>query len=98
MDEEPIEQRDGVALEDLPGIYREGYLNAIEMARAEHDPAHDWDGFRDHLWQSLLRVFGVEVDDQWPPDLPDPVGQVSGDARQVAAWMRQELKEEATDG
>ena len=96
MDERPVE-RDGVTAAHLADIYREGYLYAIEIARAEHDPGTDWDRFREHLWQSLKRVFGVDVDDPWPEELPHPAGQVSGDAREVAAWIRQQLDEEATD-
>lgn len=60
----------GITLEDLPGIYREGYLYSLEMARALHDPATDWEGFRDYLWQSLIRVFGLDVDVEWPSDVP----------------------------
>lgn len=57
MDDEP-----GIGAGDLPEIYREGYVHAIESARAEHDPATDWEGFRDYLWESLLPVFGFEAD------------------------------------
>lgn len=84
---------EGIGLEDLPWIYREQYLYAIELVRVRHDPATDWEGFRETLWASLIRVFGLEVDERWPEDLPDPRGQVSGDAREVAAWMRQRLDE-----
>ncbi len=81
----------GIGIEDLPGIYREGYLHAIEIARAQHDPSQDWEEFRETLWHSLVRVFGVEIDEPWPADLPDPRGQVSGDAHMVASWMRDQL-------
>lgn len=60
----------GIGLEDLPAIYREGYLYAIEIARAQHDPATDWEDFREYLWASLIRVFGLDVDIQWPDDVP----------------------------
>ena len=53
-----------VATEDLfdgdPDAYREEFLYAVEVARSQHDPATDWDGFRDTLWAYLTRVFGVE--------------------------------------
>ncbi len=58
-----MDRDDGIGTQDLPGIYREGYLYAIEMARAHHDPASDWEGFRETLWHSLVRVFGLEVDE-----------------------------------
>lgn len=57
MDHEP-----GIRAEDLPEIYREGYLHAIESARAEHNPSTDWEGFREYLWASLIPVFGLEMD------------------------------------
>ncbi len=63
MDDEP-----GIGREDLPEIYHEGYLQAVESARAEHDPADDWAGFREYLWQSLVRVFGLDVDVPWPDE------------------------------
>lgn len=71
---------------------REEYLYAIEMARAVHDPASDWDAFRDTLWSYLIRVIGLEDGEAWPHDLPDPAGQVSGDAAEVAAWMRARME------
>lgn len=46
--------------EDLPRIYRENYLHAIGDAREQHDPATEWDAFREHLWAGLARVFGLE--------------------------------------
>ena len=56
----------GISVDDLPEIYRQGYLHAIENARAEHDPGTDWDGFREYLWEALIRVFGLDVPDPWP--------------------------------
>lgn len=63
MDDEP-----GIGMDDLPAIYHDGYLHAIESARAEHDPADDWDSFREYLWQALVRVFGLNVSVPWPED------------------------------
>ncbi|MDX1621161.1 MAG: hypothetical protein R3320_09235 [Nitriliruptorales bacterium] len=40
-------------------MVRQEYVYAIEMARGLHDPADDWEGFRDTLWHYLLRVFGM---------------------------------------
>lgn len=56
MDEAP-----GVTADDLPEIYREGYIHAIEAAREEHDPASEWGAFREYLWIALVRVFGVDA-------------------------------------
>lgn len=89
-----MDRDEGIGIEDLPSIYREGYLYAIEMARAQHDPSSDWEGFRETLWHSLIRVFGLETNEPWPEQVPDPRGQVSGDARTVADWMRRQLGEQ----
>ena len=72
---------------------REEFLYAIEVARAQHDPATDWEGFRDTLWVYLIRVFGLQDPDAtWPDGLPDPGEGPGGDARQVAAWLRARLE------
>ncbi len=55
MDDEP-----GITVDDLPAIYRDGYLHAIESAREHHDPGTEWDAFREYLWAALEQVFGVE--------------------------------------
>jgi hypothetical protein len=69
--------------------YRAEYLYAVEVARALHDPATDWEGFRDVLWQHLMRVFGVDDLAAWPSALPSPDEGPGGDAREVAAWLRE---------
>ena len=71
---------------------REEFLYAVEMARALHDPATEWNAFRETLWSFLIRVFGLEDGEGWPDDLPNPVGQVSGDAADVVAWMREQME------
>lgn len=56
-----MEATPGISVDDLPEIYREGYLRAIEAARVQHDPATEWDAFREYLWAALLPVFGVDA-------------------------------------
>jgi hypothetical protein len=51
----------GLTVDDLPEIYREGYLHAIKATREEHDPVTKWEAFRDYLWTALVLVFEVEV-------------------------------------
>lgn len=63
--------------------YREEFLFAVETARALHDPASDWAGFRDTLWAHLMRVFGVDDPGDWPDDLPRP-GDGPG---MLAPWL-----------
>lgn len=52
----------GVAIEDLPEIYREEYLFAVENIRRRHDPTTDWDGFVEALWRALVPAFGLDVE------------------------------------
>jgi len=56
-----MEDTPGISVDDLPEIYREGYLHAIEAAREEHDPATEWEAFREYLWAALVRVFGLDA-------------------------------------
>lgn len=42
-------------------MLHEEYIYAVEMARGLHDPATDWEWFRDTFWSYLLRVFGVDL-------------------------------------
>lgn len=72
-----------------PEGYRTEYLYAVEVARAQCDPATDWEGFRDVLWQHLMRVFGVEDTAACPSEVPSPDDGPGGDAREVAAWLRE---------
>lgn len=69
--------------------FREEFLFAVETARALHDPATEWAAFRDTLWAHLSRVFGVDDPSGWPDGLPHPGDGPGGDARAVAAWLRE---------
>jgi hypothetical protein len=77
----------GVGCEDHMGACREEYLYAVELARAMHDPAADWEAFRDTLWAYLMRVFGIDDPTAWPAEMPDPVDGPGGDAREMSAWL-----------
>lgn len=61
----------GIRMDDLPDIYREEYLYAVEIARAMHDPHSDWEAFRETLWVYLTRVFGVDDAYTCPPEVVD---------------------------
>jgi hypothetical protein len=50
----------GGVFDNDPDGYREEFLYAVEVARALHDPAEDWEGFCEALWAHLTRVFGIE--------------------------------------
>lgn len=51
----------GISIDDLPDIYREEYLYAVEMARGLHDPFLEWEEFTETLWRYLVRAFGLDV-------------------------------------
>jgi hypothetical protein len=51
----------GFSLEDLPGIYREEYLYAVETARAQHDPCLEWEAFTEAVWEYLVSAFGLDT-------------------------------------
>lgn len=51
----------GVHVSALMEIYREEFLHAIEIVKAELDPAADWDGFVEGLWSALVPAFGFDV-------------------------------------
>lgn len=51
----------GLGLEDLHHIYREEYLHAIELIRAQHDPGIEWNAFVEALFPALIGIFGLDV-------------------------------------
>jgi hypothetical protein len=51
----------GLGVEDLPEVYREEYMHAVEIAKAIHDPGSDWDNFVEALWLALVPAFGLDV-------------------------------------
>lgn len=67
-----MDQPPGIGVDDLPAIYSEGYLHAIESAREQFDPTEDWDGFCEYLWHALTRTFGLDVAGPWPEHLQQP--------------------------
>ena len=50
-----------MGVSDLRVVYRGEYLRAVEVARARHDPAVDWEGFVEQLWSALVPSFGLDV-------------------------------------
>ena len=87
MEADGSTQDDG-ELAEFIDVCREGYLYAMEIARARHDPDLEWEAFRETLWSYLTRVFGVDDAASSTLDgLPDLDEAPSGDAREVAAWL-----------
>ena len=76
-----------IGLGDLTASCREEFLYAVELARAQHDPATDWEGFRDTLWAYLVRVFGVDDPAAWTTGLLEPGDGRGEDVREMAAWF-----------
>jgi hypothetical protein len=78
----PVPRLGGGVFESDPDGYREEFLYAVEAARALHDPAADWEGFRDALWANLTRVFGIDAA-SWP-DVAQGSAVSEGDAAAAA--------------
>ena len=76
-----------VGFDDLTAGCREEFLYAVEFARAQHDPATDWEGFRDTLWAYLVRVFGVDDPAVRLVGVPESDDRPGEDPREVAAWL-----------
>lgn len=83
----------GVSAEDIPEILWQEYVHAIEVARALHNPADDWEQFRETLWNYLIRVFAVDLEDNtWPDEFPTssevPDQALRKGGAGIADWMR----------
>lgn len=52
----------GFGVEDLPAVYRDEFVHAVEWARREHDPCDDWARFREALWAALVPALGLDVE------------------------------------
>lgn len=50
-----------MALREGPGQF---FKLVAEVARAQFDPADDWDGFVQALWEQVDAGFGLTVDDE----------------------------------
>lgn len=61
----------GIGVEDLPGILRELFDDCVRGARAEADPARDFQGFVDLLWRYVDSAFSLTRQD-WSQDAPKP--------------------------
>ena len=48
----------GVTPDDLPGIRRELMMDALAVARAQHDPATHWDAFCETAWREAGLAYG----------------------------------------
>ena len=51
----------GVGPEDLPAIYREEFLRAMEFSRVQHDPGEEWPAFVEAVWDALVPAFGLDA-------------------------------------
>ncbi len=49
---------DGVTPSDLAAIRRELFLDALTVARHDHDPASEWEAFCEAAWREAGLAFG----------------------------------------
>jgi hypothetical protein len=67
----------GFSAADLQTIRRESLMDALEVARHEHDPASDWEAFCAVVWREAGLAFGFLEREPWPEDLPRPAWPAS---------------------
>ncbi len=62
----------GVTAEDLADIRRELFMEALAVARHDHDPTREWEAFAEAAWQEAALAFGFVEREPWPEELPRP--------------------------
>jgi hypothetical protein len=57
---------------DLPAVRRELFMDALAVARDDHDPATQWEDFCEAAWKEAGLAFGFLQREGWPEsvDLP----------------------------
>ena len=73
----------GVAIDDLPDLMREMFVQCVEDARASADPSADFDGFVEELWRQVAAAFGL-VRRDWPEGAPQPWPALLDEQRGIA--------------
>jgi hypothetical protein len=61
---EPTAEGGGIG--DLLGIRRELFVSALEVARADHDPAREWEAFAEAAWREAALAFGFAEREDLP--------------------------------
>ncbi len=64
--------QDGVTPENLVDIRRELFMDALAVARHDHDPSSEWEAFADVAWREGALAFGFVERGPWPEGLPRP--------------------------
>jgi len=72
----------GVTPEDLADIRRELFIDALTVARHDHDPSREWEAFAEAAWGEAALAFGFVEREPWPQELPMP--RLGGDDRDPA--------------
>ncbi len=62
----------GVTPEDLADIRRELFIDALTVARHDHDPSREWEAFAEVAWGEAALAFGFVEREPWPEGLPRP--------------------------
>ncbi len=71
----------GVMPDDLADIRRELFIDALAVARHDHDPSREWEAFAEAAWGEAALAFGFVEREPWPEELPEP--NLSEGARRV---------------
>jgi hypothetical protein len=62
----------GVTPQDLADIRRELFIDALAVARHDHDPSREWEAFAEAAWREAALAFGFVEREPWPEELPRP--------------------------
>jgi hypothetical protein len=70
---EPTTSRaNGVTFHDLADVRRELFIDALAVARHDHDPSREWEAFVEAAWREAALAFGFVEREPWPEGLPRP--------------------------
>ena len=51
---------------------RELFIDALAVARHDHDPSSEWESFAEAAWREAVLAFGFVEREPWPEGLPRP--------------------------
>jgi hypothetical protein len=62
----------GLAPADLAEVRRELFVDALSVARFDHDPVAEWEAFCERAWREAGLAFGFLDREPWPESVPRP--------------------------
>ncbi len=56
----------GLTASALPAIRRDLFMDALAVARHDHDPSSEWEQFCEAAWREAALAFGFAERESWP--------------------------------